>query len=317
MSEKIKRATDTNILDISEDTFRDIFKLFLDHEVYFTFRPVCALFKSYVDSYINLKGIFLLSHNLENHEWLNEYGYYCFNDTKNHNKQENTSNIIDNFKLIFVFSRKNKVTSMFQQSLPNLPHCKKYDNLGYKSDTEASWYHHHYPSFGRMIKGKLVMASDCRVKGEMEQSPTLRTQSFYEYDTSLKKWNALEPVHSQIYFNCPMRRDPYGLPRVFNIGDFQILHVDPFKASIFTFMDKETSKSSKRRNSSLKSISNCSSQKYLIKDKSSSVDRCELNLKDAYNFLTPDIFGKSGIVQLEDDLMMFICPSSSFDCKYF
>ena len=45
----------TNILDLHECIFREIFDNVDHHELYFTVRSVCRVLKSYVESYIELK----------------------------------------------------------------------------------------------------------------------------------------------------------------------------------------------------------------------------------------------------------------------
>ena len=149
---KIKSDTNRNILLLSEQTFRLIFSFFSDHEIYFTIRRVCSLFRRNVNHYVKLKGLFLLSHTSIKPEVLS-----------NIQPENRETDSVDNVQLLFVFSRNDILSSIHRKLLPHLPCCPKYENKFYRNDPYAKWLHRHYPSFGRIIRGKLVVASDCRM----------------------------------------------------------------------------------------------------------------------------------------------------------
>ena len=55
-----KLESQTNILDLHEDIFREIFRHLDAGTVYFKIRRLCHKMKVYVDQYIQLAGIFML-----------------------------------------------------------------------------------------------------------------------------------------------------------------------------------------------------------------------------------------------------------------
>ena len=322
--ETIKTDTIRNILDLSEETFRVIFSFFSDHEIYFTFRRVCSRFRRNADNYIKLKGIFLLSHSPIRSEVLKQKNRETYTD--------------DHVQLLFVFSRNNKLPSIHRKLLPHLPCCPKYGNTFYRNDPYAKWSHRHYPSFGRMIRGKLVIASDCRMTPKFSSrirtgpgvrnldSPSISpipqsntiicTQTFYEYDSSAKKWMHLEPVHSKIHFKSNANIEEDEMPHVCDVGHSQILHIDLTRTSLFEVLDQNKIQSSPEGVHVFHPISDCYSYEHQIHEKSSFVNLKELDLPGVNTFLTSELFWSSSLVQLADESIMFVGPSFPFDRKY-
>ena len=66
-SAKISNPESTvNILKLHEDIFREIFGYLEVKTVYFTIRHVCRQIRNYVDGYVKLDGVFMLTAGLRN-----------------------------------------------------------------------------------------------------------------------------------------------------------------------------------------------------------------------------------------------------------
>ena len=135
-----RAKTDVHILHISEHIFRRIFELLNDKDVYFTLRNVCRKFKVYTDQYVQLKGIFLLLHDTST----TTFG--CSNSYEDIQT-----------KLIYVFTRNQKVSSMSWSPFEPIPRC-------------PGWPLHRHPSpLGGVVNGKLLVCSPCSFYGRIHR----------------------------------------------------------------------------------------------------------------------------------------------------
>ena len=132
---------DMNILGMNEQIIRRIFKLLSDKDVYFTLRKICRRFKIWVDQYIQLRGILLLLHwdykkKLSRHFLSSVY------------LVSNCAHEEIQTKLIYVFSRNNKVSSMSWIPFEPIPPCPNY---------YPRHRHMHFQPFGSVVNGKILV----------------------------------------------------------------------------------------------------------------------------------------------------------------
>ena len=150
------------LLDLHEDIFREIFRHLKFSEVYFTLRNVCRKIKYYVDEYIQLGGMFMVtgSRRIKYHE------------------------------MLFVFKQNNNVVSIC--SKPAMPFPSYSSLLGSFGGTFK----------GKIVVGICVDGSNAvetiyrKGRGEQNNITPFRLN---EYDIKENKWIPIQP--SNLYVN--------------------------------------------------------------------------------------------------------------------
>ena len=153
----------TNILDLHECIFREIFDYVDHHELYFTVRSVGRVLKSYVESYIELGGEFVLAP-----------------------RSPETP-----IEVLYIFKKKSKPVSSCSRLLPPLPHPGKDHNK--KSPV------HYLRTFGAMIKGNLIIGVYCKhgyIDVYAGRIPCFQ-YFFWKFDQDKLEWLPIKPEGKQ------------------------------------------------------------------------------------------------------------------------
>ena len=143
-----------NILDLPESIFRKIFNYFDHGELFFTIKSVCRLLETYVELYIELGGVFILSP-----------------------RSPETP-----IEVLYIFKKKSKPVSSCSKLMPPLPHPINRDQA---DDVHKKEPIHYLRTFGAMIKGNLIIGVYFRFKNKCRYF-------FWTFDEDKLEWLPIE-----------------------------------------------------------------------------------------------------------------------------
>ena len=152
-----------NILDLPESIFREIFD-YIDHgELFFTVKSVCRLLETYVELYIELGGVFILSP-----------------------RSPETP-----IEVLYIFKKKSKPVSSCSKIMPPLPHPFIRDQA---DDVHKNEPIHYLRTFGAMIKGNLIIGVYYRFRNQCRYF-------FWTFDENKLEWLPIELDGEQNQFD--------------------------------------------------------------------------------------------------------------------
>ena len=191
-------------LDLFEDVFYEVFRFLRADDLYFSVRNVCTKLRYFVDSYVNLGGVFML------------VGGGCrFGEVS---ERRHSSEIL------YIFKQNGKVVSLCSKTAPALPQpLSSYviDELQIHTCMEISF-------FGAVINGRIIAGHYCkehwqekvtrvprslwtklRSRHRSERTGYRLVPYLYEFDTIKSDWlpilpSDLQPVIYQNDIDCDL-----------------------------------------------------------------------------------------------------------------
>lgn len=180
---------ETNLLDLPEDIFYEIFRFLHIRDIYFSVRNVSKTMKQYVDCYIELAGVFML------------VGGGCsFGEIF----EKRLSS-----EVLYVFKQNSRIISIVSKGCPVLPHPLS----SYSVDDIQIETYMEIASFGRLIEGKIVAGYYTKEHWEEQMPVTIWKKQRYrrpsqrsgyrlvpylfEYERSKKSWLPILPSSTQ------------------------------------------------------------------------------------------------------------------------
>ena len=166
MKKSKKKRKETDILDLSEGIFREIFKCLEEYEVYSNLRIICQTLKKYVDGYIQLQETFLVAQDLHKHE-------RC---------RASPDDKINYVRLLYVFRKTFGNISLFIKSFAPTPPCPSIS-------ISKSCKHFHDSTFVLVHTGKVIFSSICHYQKPFDM---LSNMLVYEYNEKQEEWYQIQ-----------------------------------------------------------------------------------------------------------------------------